>query len=60
MIIRVLRALPKPGHTASELARLAKAITIPFVATKPDLVARYMGRGPLLHWSTRPQIGTGR
>ncbi len=45
MIIRVFRARPKPGHSADELARLAKEVTIPFVETKPGLVARYTGRG---------------
>jgi hypothetical protein len=45
MIIRVFRARTKPGHTADELARFAKEITIPFVETNPGLVARYTGRG---------------
>ncbi len=45
MIIRVFRARPNAGHTADELARLAKEVTIPFVESQPGLVARYTGRG---------------
>jgi hypothetical protein len=39
------RQQDEQGHTAGELARFAKEITIPFVETKPGLVARYTGRG---------------
>jgi len=45
MIIRIFRARPKAGHTADELARLAKEVTIPFIEAKPGLVARYTGCG---------------
>ena len=44
MVIRVFRALPKPG-AADEFAELVRTVSIPFVERTPGLVACYAGRG---------------
>jgi hypothetical protein len=45
MIIRVFRAGTKPSHTAADLARMAKEVTIPSLEGERGLLARYAGTG---------------
>jgi antibiotic biosynthesis monooxygenase len=44
MIGRVFRATPRPG-SAEELGKLVEDVSIPFVDSKPGLLARFTGKG---------------